>query len=183
MSSKNTVQVLIDGKVYTLGGIEEAQYLQRVAGYINEKTSQLKRQEGFTKQSQEYQAVMIELNIADDYFKAKDRIEKLEQDLEQKEKEIYDLKHELITAQIQSETSEKENKELELQNRELTLKKTQLESALEDALLGPLEQGQEPQTPVYDSSLEDMLDDALADSIPQMEPAKPNGSKNKKGKK
>lgn len=183
MASKSNTEVIIGGKVYTLSGYEGEEYLQRVAVYINNKINEFNEMEDFRRLTVDMKATLIQLNIADDYFKAKDRIEKLEQDLEQKEKEIYDLKHELITAQIQSETSEKENKELELQNREMTLKKTQLESALEDALLGPLEQGQEPQTPVYDSSLEDMLDDALADSIPQMEPAKPNGSKNKKGKK
>ena len=30
MNEKHYAEVLIDGKVYTLGGIEEAQYLQRV---------------------------------------------------------------------------------------------------------------------------------------------------------
>lgn len=106
MNEKHYAEVLIDGKVYTLGGIEEAQYLQRVAGYINEKTSQLKRQEGFTKQSQEYQAVMIELNIADDYFKAVDRAALSEKRRDDMEKETYSLKHELVTTQMKLENTE-----------------------------------------------------------------------------
>ena len=49
---------------------------------------------------------LIQLIIADDYFKAKDRVDKLERDLELKEKEIYDLKHDLISNQIKTETAE-----------------------------------------------------------------------------
>ena len=37
-------------------------------------------------------STLIELNIADDYFKAKALVEKLEGDIENKDKEIYDLK-------------------------------------------------------------------------------------------
>ena len=51
---------------------------------------------------------LIQLNIADDYFKAKDQVEKLERDLENKEKEIYDLKHDLISNQVKTETAEGE---------------------------------------------------------------------------
>ena len=113
MNEKHYAEVLIDGKIYTLGGIEEAQYLQRVAGYINEKTSQMKRQEGFTKQSQEYQAVMIELNIADDYFKAVDRAAASEKRRDDMEKETYSLKHELVTTQMKLEDAKGQLKELQ----------------------------------------------------------------------
>lgn len=113
MNEKHYAEVLIDGKIYTLGGIEEAQYLQRVAGYINEKTSQMKRQEGFTKQSQEYQAVLIELNIADDYFKAVDRAAASERRRDDMEKETYSLKHELVTTQMKLEDVEGQLKEMQ----------------------------------------------------------------------
>lgn len=92
MNSKNYTQVLIDGKIYTLGGLEEESYLQRVASYINEKISQMKRQEGFLRQSPDYQTVMIELNIADDYFKTKHMASSLEREKNQIEKDVYSLK-------------------------------------------------------------------------------------------
>lgn len=111
MSEKHYAEVLIDGKIYTLGGAEEAHYLQRVASYINEKTAQLKCQPGFTKQSQEYQAVMIQLNIADDYFKAVDRAEANERNRDDMEKESYSLKHELVMAQMKLESTENQLKE------------------------------------------------------------------------
>ena len=108
MDTKNYAEVLIDGKIYTLGGTEDEHYLQRVASYINEKTAELKRQEGFTKQSQEYQAVMIELNIADDYFKATNRAAVSERQRDEMEKESYGLKHELVTTQMRLENAAKE---------------------------------------------------------------------------
>ena len=80
-------------------------------------------------------ATLLQLNIADDYFKAKDQVEKLERDLENKEKEIYDLKHDLISNQVKTETAEESLKKLERDNKELLLNKARLEAALEDKLL------------------------------------------------
>ena len=37
MERKNYTEVLINGNIYTLGGSEEQEYLQKVAAYINEK--------------------------------------------------------------------------------------------------------------------------------------------------
>ena len=80
-------------------------------------------------------STLIQLNIADDYFKAKAQVEKLERDLELKDKEIYDLKHDLISNQIKTETAEATMKELEAENRELLLNKARLEATLEENLL------------------------------------------------
>lgn len=103
MSQKNYTEVLIDGKIYELGGDEEELYLQKVAAYISEKTGRLKKQEGFLKQSADYQAVMVELNIADDYFKEQKRADSLAEQKAAMEKETYSLKHELITIQMKLE--------------------------------------------------------------------------------
>lgn len=103
MKDKNYAEVLIDGKIYTLGGAEEEMYLQKVAAYINDKISQLKKQPGFTKQSAEYQAVMTELNLADDYFKASGQVKELRRQNHELEKENYSLKHELISTQMKLE--------------------------------------------------------------------------------
>ena len=78
---------------------------------------------------------LLQLNLADDYFKAKAQVEKLEKELEAKEKEIYDLKHDLISNQIKTESAEAAVKELESQNKELLLNKARLEATLEESLL------------------------------------------------
>lgn len=108
MDTKHYTEVLIDGKIYTLGGTEDEGYMQRVASYINEMITTLKRQNGFTKQSAEYQTAMVELNMADDYFKARELIAKLEQQKHEMEKEVYSLKHELVTTQMKLEAANKE---------------------------------------------------------------------------
>lgn len=70
LSAKNETQVEIGGKTYTLSGYESEEYLQKVASYINGKITEFKKSEAFRRQTVDVQAVMIELNIADDYFKA-----------------------------------------------------------------------------------------------------------------
>lgn len=97
---KNYAEVLIDGKIYTLGGSEEQEYLQKVAGYINQKIGILKAQPGFTRQNMDYQEVMIYLNLADDYFKTLQEAKMLRAQKDELEKEIYSLKHELISVQM-----------------------------------------------------------------------------------
>lgn len=133
MSSKTSVQVIIGGKVYTLSGYEEEEYLQKVAAYINGKLEEFKSLEDYPKLSGDMKSTLLQLNIADDYFKAKAQAERLEQEIEQKDKEIYDLKHELVSAQIQQENDAKARKALEDENKELLLAKTKMEAALEQS--------------------------------------------------
>lgn len=110
MDNKRYAQVLIDGRIYTLGGAEEEYYLQKVAGYINEKTAELRKQDGFNKQSQDYQSVMIQLNIADDYFKARQEIEALKKEKNEIERDIYSLKRELVTVKMKLDELNPESK-------------------------------------------------------------------------
>lgn len=112
MDSKNYTDVLIGGKIYTLGGLEEENYLQQVAGYINEKISGLRRQDGYLKQSEDYQSVIVYLNLADDLFKEKERAGLLESRRDDLEKENYSLKHELVSTQMRLEAALKEVQEL-----------------------------------------------------------------------
>lgn len=110
MSSKTDTDVIIGGRVLTLSGYESEEYLQKVAAYINNKISEYGKLESFSKQSQDNQILLLELNIADDYFKAKKQISILEEELQKKEKELYDLKHELISVQMRLDKAEKGTK-------------------------------------------------------------------------
>ena len=140
MAEKTSAEVVIGGKVYTLSGYESEEYLQKVAVYINGKINEFDSIEGYQRFPADMKATLLELNIADDYFKAKTQAEKLEREIEAKEKEIYDLKHDLIAEQIQSENDKKEIKRLDTENRELLLNKARLESSLEEPLLGKIEE-------------------------------------------
>ena len=135
MAEKTSAEVIIGGKVYTLSGYESEEYLQKVAAYINNKINEYDSMEDYRHLPHNMKDTLIQLNIADDYFKAKSLIEKLEQEIELKDKEIYDLKHDLISNQVKMEAAEETAKKLEAENRELLLNKTRLEAALEDSLL------------------------------------------------
>ena len=111
MSSKNYIDVIIDGKIYNIGGFESEAYLQKVASYINNMILEFKQNESYRMQKMDMQRILLEINIANDYFKAKKQADLLESDLEIKEKEVYDLKHELIVSDAKAETSKKELEE------------------------------------------------------------------------
>ena len=113
MPAKTDTEVIIGGQVLTLSGHESEEYLQKVASYINNKLNEYNKLDSFKRQSSDRRNVLIQLNIADDYFKAKQQITLLEERLHEKEKEMYDLKHELISAQIKLENCETQTKELQ----------------------------------------------------------------------
>lgn len=143
MSVKTSADVLIGGKIYTLSGYESEEYLQKVANYINNKINEFDEMEQFRQIPADMKATLIELNIADDYFKAKEQAEVLEKAVREKEREIYELQHDLISANIKVESSEENAASLEKENKELLLNKAKLETSLADALLGKVK-GQPP---------------------------------------
>ena len=132
MASKTDTEVLIGGKVFTLSGYESEEYLQRVAAYINSKMAEYNKVDGFKRQPFDMQSVLSQLNIADDYFKAKKQIEALESDMEDRDKELYDIKHELITAQIKLESMEKTMKSMQEEIHEEQKKNVKLETELNE---------------------------------------------------
>ena len=139
MSAKKSAEVVIGGKLYTLSGYEEEDYLQKVAAYINNKIAEFNEVDGFKRLPPDMKSTLIELNIADDFFKAKSQIEKNETDIEQKEKEIYDLKHDLISDQVRFDAMQETIDSLESEKKELLHTKEKLEASLQDALLGSID--------------------------------------------
>ena len=130
MSSKTDTEVIIGGKVFTLSGYESEEYLQKVASYINNKVIEYGKVDSFRRQPLETQGVLLQLNIADDYFKAKKQISILEEELQAKEKELYDLKHELISSQIKLESAEEQVKNLTREQNDNAKKIVRLETEL-----------------------------------------------------
>lgn len=131
-ASRTDTEVVIGGKVFTLSGYESAEYLQKVASYINNKITEYSKIDSFRRQPLDAQNVLLQLNIADDYFKAKKQIDFLEEDIQSKEKELYDLKHELIAAQIKLENTEKNLKDMQIELNENAKKMVRLETELKE---------------------------------------------------
>ena len=107
MAQKNDIKVVINNKVYTLSGQESEDYLRNVATYINGKIAECQSSEAYRRFNAEYQNVLLALNIADDYFKAKDQVNQMLTEDDDKDKQIYDLRHEVIEVQIKYESAQK----------------------------------------------------------------------------
>lgn len=130
MTSRTDAKVVIGGKVLTLSGYESEEYLQKIASYLNNKIDDYEKMDSFRRQSSDTQAILLQLNVADDYFKAKKQITVLEEELQIKEKELYDLKHELVSAQMKLDSSEQKNVQLQQSLDESTKKIIRLEAEL-----------------------------------------------------
>lgn len=73
MSTKTDTEVIIAGKVFTLSGYESEEYLQKVASYINNKIAEYNKIDSFRRQPMDTQNVLLQLNIADDYLRRRNR--------------------------------------------------------------------------------------------------------------
>ena len=120
MSAKIDTEVIVGGKVFTISGYESEEYLQKVAAYLNGKFNEFNKEDGFRRLTLDYQNLLIQFNIADDYFKAKNQISLLEDELKGREDDLCNIKHELIATQIKMDNQEKKiiRLETELKERE-----------------------------------------------------------------
>lgn len=115
MAKKNTADVLINGKVYTISGYESTAYLQKVATYLNEMEEKVAVTEGYARLTADEKQLLKNMNLADVYFKADAARESLEKEKEQKDRELYSLKHDLIDAKMEKEKLMERIHELEAQ--------------------------------------------------------------------
>ena len=128
MAQKNDIKVVINNKVYTLSGQESEDYLQNVATYINGKIAECKTSDQYRRMNTEYQGVLLALNIADDYFKAKSKADSMVSEDSSKEQQLYDLRHEVIESQIKQESAMRMVEEYKEQINALQRKIIQLEA-------------------------------------------------------
>lgn len=118
MASKTDTEVMIGGKVYTLSGTRDEEYLQKVAMYLNGKLDEVSADENYKRLPPDTRNVLLQLNIADDYFRAKEEAAKALHEARLREKDLYDLKHELVAVQMKLEMAQKEMAVLNKENKE-----------------------------------------------------------------
>ena len=131
MKKRNDIKVVIGGKQYNMGGYESEEYLQSLASYINAKTNELKNSGGIPKLDSDIANILLQINIADDYFKIKKNQEETEREYFEKQKENMDLKHEIIGLQAKLETYEQESRTLKEENLELQKRLIRMETEIE----------------------------------------------------
>ena len=132
MKKRNDVKVVIGGKQYNMGGYESEEYLQSIASYINAKSVELKQQGGYPKLDSDIVNILLQINIADDYFKLKKNQEETNREYSEKQKENVDLKREIIALQAKLETYEQENRVMKEDNLELQKKLIRMETEVEE---------------------------------------------------
>ncbi len=106
MASKHSVEFLIDGKIYRMSGFEEQEYISRLASYINTRLEEFSKSENWRRLPADQRAVMVEMNLADDLFKAKAVLERREEELARVEKDLYETKARLAEFLAKEEEEE-----------------------------------------------------------------------------
>jgi len=92
----NDTEVLINGRKYTICGFESDEYLQQIASYINRKFTEFKKKDYYAKLDLDLRNVLLAINIADDYHKAKTKANDYRSESELKDTMVLDMKHEII---------------------------------------------------------------------------------------
>ncbi len=101
MSTKNSVSVLIGGKVTRLSGYESEEYLQRVGSYLDKKIAEISELKGYNRMTSEMRGQLLSLNVADDYFKAKKQAESYDEELKAKDQELYELRQKVVELEME----------------------------------------------------------------------------------
>jgi|UPI0005D1C0AD cell division protein ZapA len=129
INNKKDGQVIIDGKVVNVSAEESLEYMQKVALYVNNKISEIRMSEYYNRLSGDDKSLLLNLNIADDYFKAKDKVDKLEEEVKKLEKTNYDIQHEQIETKIKYESALKMQEEYKHQLMETQSRVLELEAS------------------------------------------------------
>ena len=112
---KNTnaaTDVLIAGKVYSLKGAD-AEHLQRVAALLNRKIIEVRNTAGYKNLDNEYKELLMNINLADEYFKVLDELDEFKEELDAKEAELYAARHELVSLKLKLENALRQQNVLE----------------------------------------------------------------------
>lgn len=131
IEENKTTDVLIDGKVYSLGGADGA-YLQRVAAFLNEQLKTVKGIAGYKHMDSAYQQLLLNLNLADAYFRQQAETEKYRAETEKLEKELYAVKHEIVGTKLKLEASLKQQEIVEQRGDDWKRKYEELKGKTDD---------------------------------------------------
>ena len=112
MKKMNGVDVLIQSKRYTLCGYESDEYLQKIATYINNKHDELKVKDFFRNLDLDMKNILMQINIADDYYKVQGKLKELENTYENNCEELYNIKHDVIALQTKLDEANRQIEQL-----------------------------------------------------------------------
>ena len=82
MTKKSMVQVVIGGKVLTMGGYDDETHIQRIASCVNRVMRQMEDADEYRCLPADLKPIFIHINIADELVTAQELIDQLEQELQ-----------------------------------------------------------------------------------------------------
>lgn len=132
MDKKNCFNLTLAGKSYTLCGNESNEYLKKVGSYIENKYNVYSEELSFRTQPMDMQHIMMQLNIADDYFKCREKLSVYMRKLEEQALEVEKLQSSLVAMQVKYENLESSTKLIEKKYQEAKTKISRLESQLKN---------------------------------------------------
>ena len=78
MNVKNDIKVIINNKQYTISGYESEEYLQKIALFLNSRYAALAKEDGYKHLDEKHKNLMLQINLADEYYKMVEKKEDLE---------------------------------------------------------------------------------------------------------
>lgn len=112
MNSINKTVVRIAGKEYNIKSTESDEYIQRVALYLDKKMAKIT--ESNSKLSTSMAAVLSALNVADDFFKLRERAMSMEEELKNQKEKLVSIENEKNRLQNERDALAEELNQLKL---------------------------------------------------------------------
>ena len=101
MADKKTIQVIIDGKIYVLSGENSESYLHDVADYLNHKIESIRKEMwNYNKLEESVRSLLLQINICDELFQERKKVEEMQELLDQEKSERYSYKHDLVKTKL-----------------------------------------------------------------------------------
>ena len=112
MSTKNKVSLKIAGKEYTIIGTESEEYMHKIGNYVDKKLSEIMRTS--VKLNSAMASVLTALNVADDFFKAREAENYFKDELLKMKKQLDELRKENESNKGDLESISRQNNELHI---------------------------------------------------------------------
>lgn len=113
MAAKNKVEIRICGKDYSIVGTETDEYIQRVGLYIDKKMTEILKNN--SQLSTSMASILTAVNVADDYLKTNEALEKTKKELNNAVNELHRVRTELSQVTEECDILKIKNTELQLE--------------------------------------------------------------------
>ena len=130
MQKRTETKVIINEKQFCITGIEEEEYLQKIATYLNSKYASAKEVKGYKNFDADRKQLLVLTNVADDYLKCRQQLTDKQSEVEQKDTEMFNLKHDMLADRGRIKELEDQIEELKAARIEDQKKMVRLETEL-----------------------------------------------------